>query len=49
MIAKDHDVAAQNPEVVARIEEYLKTARTDSAQWAVRAPGPVPEKSGGRG
>ena len=48
-LGEKHDVAAQNPAVVARIEEHLKTARTDSAQWPVRAPGPVPEKSGGRG
>ena len=31
------NVAAANPEVVARIEEYLKTARTDSEDFPVRA------------
>jgi arylsulfatase A-like enzyme len=33
---EQRDVAATNPEVVARIEAYLKTARTDSARWPVR-------------
>jgi hypothetical protein len=27
------NVAASNPEVVAKIESYLKTARTESARW----------------
>jgi arylsulfatase A-like enzyme len=30
---EQHDVAAANPDVVARIEAYLKTARTESARW----------------
>jgi arylsulfatase A-like enzyme len=30
------DVAAANPEVVAKIEEYLKTARTESKEFPVR-------------
>jgi len=34
-IAEKHDIAAQHPDVVARIEEYLKTARTDSPNWPV--------------
>jgi len=34
--AEQEDVAEKNPQVVARIEEYLKTARTDSAHWPVR-------------
>jgi arylsulfatase A-like enzyme len=29
-------VAAKHPEVIAKIEAYLKTARTDSAQWPLR-------------
>ena len=33
---EQNDVAAANPEVVARIEQYLKTARTESAQWPVK-------------
>jgi hypothetical protein len=38
-LAKDQgekrDVAAENPEVVARIEAYLKTARTESKEFPV--------------
>lgn len=30
------DVAKQHPDVVARVEVYLKTARTDSSQWPLR-------------
>ncbi|MDB6057419.1 MAG: atsA 39 [Verrucomicrobiales bacterium] len=29
------NVAAQNPTVVAKIEDYLKTARSDSAEWPI--------------
>jgi arylsulfatase A-like enzyme len=36
-LGEKKNVAADNPKVVAQMEEYLKTARTDSAQW------PVPE------
>jgi arylsulfatase A-like enzyme len=32
------NVAAQNPQVVARIEEYLKTNRTDAAEWPIKKP-----------
>ena len=30
---EQRDVAAENPEVVAKIEQYLKTARTESSRW----------------
>jgi arylsulfatase A len=33
---EQRDVAAAQPEVVARIEEYLRTVRTDSSLWPVR-------------
>lgn len=36
--AETRDVASENPEVVARIETYLKTARTESALWPLRTP-----------
>ena len=36
------NVAAQNPEVVARIEEYLKTGRTESEHWPIKAAKPAP-------
>ena len=32
-IGETRNVAAENTNVVARIQEYLKTARTDSPQW----------------
>ncbi|MHC4171585.1 MAG: arylsulfatase [Planctomycetota bacterium] len=39
-LAKDpgetNDIAAQHPGVIARIEDYLKTARTDSPNWPVK-------------
>jgi len=31
------DVAAKHPEVVAKVETYLKTARTESKEWPLRA------------
>jgi arylsulfatase A-like enzyme len=34
--AEEHDVAASHPDIVRRIEEYLRTARTDSANWPVK-------------
>jgi arylsulfatase A len=33
---EQRNVAAGNPEVVAKIEQYLKTARTESARWPVK-------------
>jgi arylsulfatase A-like enzyme len=34
--AEQHDVAAAHPDVVARIETYLRTARTESPLWPVK-------------
>jgi len=34
-IAEQQNVAAEHPEVVARIERYLATARTDSPNWPI--------------
>ena len=34
--AEQRDVAAANPKIVAQIESYLKTARTESARWPVK-------------
>jgi arylsulfatase A-like enzyme len=34
-LAEQHNVASQNPEVVKRIEDYLKTARTESLNWPI--------------
>jgi arylsulfatase A-like enzyme len=36
-LGEEHNVAAQQPQVVARIEGYLRTARTESPHWPVRA------------
>jgi arylsulfatase A len=33
---EQHDVAAANPKIVARIEEYLRSARTESARWPIK-------------
>ena len=38
--AEAQDVASANPEVIARIEQYLKTARTPSERWPGAAPAP---------
>jgi arylsulfatase A-like enzyme len=33
---EQHNIAATNPHIVARIENYLKGARTESSQWPVK-------------
>ena len=35
-MGEKENVAAGNPEVVAKIEEYLKTARTESEAWPAK-------------
>jgi arylsulfatase A-like enzyme len=37
-IAEKVDVAALHPEIVAKIEAYLKTARSDSPDWPAKEP-----------
>jgi arylsulfatase A-like enzyme len=37
-IGEKTNVAKDNPEVVAKIEAYLKTARTESKDWPIREP-----------
>jgi arylsulfatase A-like enzyme len=34
-IGEQRDISAENPEIVAQIEEYLRTARTESPNWPV--------------
>ena len=34
-LAEQHNIAAQNSDVIAKIEAYLKTARTDSPNWPI--------------
>ena len=43
-LGEKQNVAAQNPEVVARIEDYLRTARTESANWPIKPAQPPPAK-----
>jgi arylsulfatase A-like enzyme len=38
-LAETKNVADQNREIAAKIENYLKTARTDSAEWPIKTPG----------
>lgn len=38
-IGETHDVAANHPDVVARIEAYLRTARSDSPDFPIRPAG----------
>ncbi|MFA6562996.1 MAG: arylsulfatase [Verrucomicrobiia bacterium] len=45
--AEERNVAAAHPDIVAKIEARLKTAREDSANWPLREP-PLPAKIGGR-
>lgn len=40
-IAEGNDVAEKNPDIIARIEEYLKSARSESAEWPLK---PAPAK-----
>jgi arylsulfatase A-like enzyme len=40
------DVAADHPDVVARIDAFLATARTDSPDFPVRGPEATPKKAG---
>ena len=40
--AETNDVAARNPAMMARIEAYLKTARTESPDWPAREPPAAP-------
>jgi arylsulfatase A-like enzyme len=39
-LAELHDVAARHPRIVARIEHYLETARTESVRWPVKSAAP---------
>ncbi len=39
-----HNVAAEHPDEIAKIETYLKTARTESKQWPIKAKDEQPLK-----
>ena len=36
-IAEKHNIAVKHPDVVAKIEDYPKTARTDSPNWPIKS------------
>jgi arylsulfatase A-like enzyme len=42
-IGEEHNVADKHPEVVAKIEAHLKTARTENPDWPIR---PAPRAKG---
>jgi arylsulfatase A-like enzyme len=42
------DVAAKNPDVIAQIETYLKTARTDDKDWPVKTAAETPKGESGQ-
>lgn len=44
-LAEKTNVAKQNPEIVAKFEAYLKTARTESPKWPIRKPQAAAEDS----
>jgi arylsulfatase A-like enzyme len=39
-IGEEHDVAAQHPEIIAKMEAILKSAHTDSTYFPIREGGP---------
>ena len=39
-LGEKQNVAGQHPEIIARIEDYLKTARTESERWPIQATNP---------
>jgi len=45
-LAEKRNVAQEHPDVVAKMESYLKSARTESPQWPIRKP---EEKTGAEG
>lgn len=46
-LSETNNVADRHPEVVARIETYLKTARTESAHWPLALPPPAAARPAG--
>ena len=44
-VGEKQNVAGQNPDVVAKIGEYLRTARTESEQWPIKPAEPTPAKA----
>ena len=44
-VGEKQNVADKNPAVIAKLEEYLKTARTDSEHWPIK---PLAERGAGK-
>jgi arylsulfatase A-like enzyme len=44
-IGEERNVADKHPEIVARIEAYLKTARSDDPDWPIRVSPPAKAKT----
>ena len=42
-LGETNNVAAAHPDVVAKVEAYLQTARTDSPRWPLKAPSDKPD------
>jgi len=42
-LSETNNVAATNPDMVEKIEAYLKTARTESPRWPLKSPSDKPE------
>lgn len=47
-IAEKNNVAAKNPEVIAKFEEYFKTARSESPDWPIRKEPPAKKQKAGK-
>ena len=37
-LGETKNVAEKHPDIVAKLEDYLKTARTDSSRWPIKPP-----------
>jgi len=44
-LSETNNVAKANPGIIAKIETYLKTARTESPRWPLKAKADKPEKA----
>ena len=44
-LGETNNLAAANPDVIAKIEAYLKTARTDSPKWPLMRPTDRPQRA----
>lgn len=47
-IAEANNLAAAHPEIVAKLEAYLKTAREDSPDWPLFVAPAASKKAGGK-